>query len=135
MDDELKAAVAASYRVFGNYAFEGADLQGGAAVGPLEVRLLRLTPPGEVTRDLAAAFAAGLPALMNGRGADDLRALLPRLLELVADGALPAADALALLDLAQFRTRWADVEVQAVERFLGACGAPPETEPGPRPDG
>lgn len=130
MDDELKAAVGASYRVFGRYAFRGDGGGPADGIGPLELRLLRLTPPGEVSRELAAAYAAAFPALMDPRCADDLRSLLPRLLEFVADGDLPARDALALLDLADFRARWPEEEAATVERFLAAFSAAEPGAPG-----
>lgn len=120
MDDELKAALAAVYRIFGRYAFVGATEQESDRIGPLEWRLLRLTPAAELPPALVAAYAVDVAMAAEIPDGDDFRAVLPRLLELVAEGVLPAAHAADALARADYAKRWPTEEVAAVERLLAS---------------
>lgn len=129
MDDELKAAFAASYRVFGRYAFAGATERESDGIGPLEWRLLRLTPAAELPPALVAAYAVDVTSAAEMPDGNDLRAVLPRLLELVATGVLPAVHAADALARADYAKRWPADEVAAVERLLAASPVLAAMEP------
>jgi hypothetical protein len=124
MDQGVKAAVFEAYRVFSRYSF-GAGGQtpcdpGG--LGPLESRLLRLTPLREITPELLAAHAACLTGTIDGTAADDFRALLPRYFELIAADSGPVTgwkrDALRGLARAEYRTQWPAEEAALIDRLF-----------------
>jgi hypothetical protein len=127
MDADMSAAVAHSYRIFSRYMFaSGAagDTVLADALGPLEARILRLTPVRELPADLLAAYADTLPHALAGVAAEDIRALLPRYFELTAAGAGCLDGRLTLvlhcLDRADFRETWKQEELAAIDRFLAA---------------
>jgi len=137
MDDGLAAAVSAAYRVFSNYTF-GAGLPAGSAdggLGPLEERLLRLTPVNEIPPELLAAHSASLAPTMAGPADHDLRALLPRYFELIVAGGFPLhgwrQDALLALARVDFRSRWPVEEAQAIDRILAGLLEAAEAGGGP----
>lgn len=125
MDSEVGAAVSEAYRVFSRYSFGAGRKEPEAdTLGPLEDRLLRVTPLSEAPRELLSAHAASLAAEVEGSAADDFRALLPRYFEVIAiDGYAVTGwkkDALRGLGRAQYRMRWPAEETTAVDRFLAA---------------
>ncbi|MBN9021699.1 MAG: hypothetical protein J0H08_06330 [Rhizobiales bacterium] len=126
--DDGRVAVTACYRVFAAYRFDGGCLEGADGLGPLETRLLRLTPPSEIPSDLLASYLAALPDTIEGRARDDFRALLPRLAELVLDGALPARGLYDALARAGFPDGWLAGEADVLRRVVAALG-PPAVEP------
>lgn len=126
MDDGLAAAVSDAYRVFSPYRF-GAGLpvgENGGNLGPLEERLLRLTPIREIPPELLSVHAASLAKDEERRGDDDLRALLPRYFELIVAGDFPIRgwrqEALLALARADYRSRWPAEEAQTIDRILAA---------------
>jgi hypothetical protein len=125
----MNAAVAATYRVFGRYAFAGTSACNHPGIGPLEWRLLRLTPPSELPPALVAAFAIDVSTATGELPGDDFRAILPRLLELVAKGVLPAVHATDALARARYREAWPSEEVAAVERLLATSAVLAGMEP------
>ena len=137
MDQRVKAAVSEAYRVFSPYSF-GA---GGSAdrdpqvLGPLEERLLRVTPLQEIPAELLAAHAASLTATVEGTAADDFRALLPRYFELIAAEGYPLSgwkhDGLRGLARAEYRTRWPAEEADAIDRVFAALLMIAETRGAP----
>lgn len=124
MDPELKAAVEGAYRVFARYGLGGRiDVdQGIDGVGPLEERLLVLTPLREIPAELLATYTDSPRAWNDGKVADDFRALLPRYFELIADGVFPTTrrkeETLCRLAEAQYRTKWPDDEVRSIDCFF-----------------
>jgi hypothetical protein len=124
MDQGVKAAVFEAYRVFSRYSFGagGPTSCDPGVLGPLEERLLRMTPPQEVPPELLQAHAACLTATMEGTAADDFRALLPRYFELIAAdyGAVSGwkREALRALARCEYRTQWPAEEAAAVDRLL-----------------
>ena len=118
--EEMRTALAACEGAFGRYRFDGGRLDAAEGIGPLEKWLLRVTPGPEIPPGLLATYLASLPATIRGRGADDLRAVMPRLLALAAEGAMPAALPRALAERADFRTLWPADEAAALERCLAA---------------
>lgn len=129
MNDELSAAIAAAYHVFAQYDFAGAGEADSDGIGPLERRVLRLTPPHELPPAVVAAYAADVSAASGRPDADDFRAVLPRLLELVAAGAIPTHDAAAALVRADYSARWPVAEVAAVVRVLATLPVALPREP------
>jgi hypothetical protein len=126
MDDGLAAAISRTYRVFSIYTFgAGSPVPcDGGSLGPLEERLLRLTPIREIPPELLAAHAASLAPDLEGREEDDLRALLPRYFELIAAEGFPLQgwrhDALLAIRRADYRSRWPAEQTQAVDQVLAA---------------
>lgn len=126
MDQGVRAAVSEAYRIFSRYSFgaSGPVQIDDGVLGPLEHRLLRLTPPPEIPPDLLAAYTASLTGMIEGTAADDFRALLPRYFELIAGGCGPAGgftqDALRGLERSEYRRRWPAEEADAVDRLLAA---------------
>jgi hypothetical protein len=124
MDQGVKAAISEAYRIFSRYSFgaNGSPPCDPSALGPLEERLLRVTPPKEIPAELLAAHAASLTATIDGTWADDFRALLPRYFELIAADQGPVSgwkeDALRGLAGSGYRTRWPAEEADAVDRLL-----------------
>jgi hypothetical protein len=124
MDQGVKAAVFEAYRVFSRYSFgaSGPTSRDPGGLGPLEERLLRLTPPREIPPELIAAHAACLTGTIEGAAADDFRALLPRYFELIAadSGSVNGWQEEALRGLArcEYRTRWPAEEAAAIDRLL-----------------
>lgn len=127
--EEMRAALAACDEAFGRYRFDGGGLDAADGVGPLEKWLLRVTPSPEIPSDLLLAYVASLPVAITGRTADDLRALLPRMLALAAEGAMPPSLARDVAERAGFRTLWPPDEAATLERCLAALetGAPEPT--------
>jgi len=126
MASEVKAAIAEAYRVFAGYHFGGSTgaARGVSGLGPLEERLLLLTPVSEIPADVLAAYAECGQAWDDGHIADDFRALLPRQLELIGDGESRLAGfVIAGLACTQYRDRWPAEEVAAVDRFFAALAA------------
>ena len=122
MDPEVKAAVADAYDVFARYRLEvGRGVDG---LGPLEGRLLVTTPLREMPAQLLAVFTDSLHAWNDGKAADDLRALLPRYFELIAEGDFPTRgekeQTLRRLAEADCRAKWPPQEVAAIDRFFAA---------------
>ena len=125
---DVRAAVSTCYRVFARYSFDGGCLEAGDGIGPLEKRLLRMLPPADIPHHLLMAYIGSLPPEISGVAASDLRAVLPRLCELAAEGGVPS-DAIAdVLHRAGWRTQWPEEEVGALEVVL-ACLAPDPAEP------
>jgi hypothetical protein len=126
MDQRVKAAVSEAYRVFSAYSYGAAGQahRDPLVLGPLEERLLRVTPLTEIPPDLLAAHAASLTATVEGAAANDFRALLPRYFELIAEEGYPLSgwqqDALRGLALAEYRTRWPAEETDAIDRIFAA---------------
>jgi len=126
MDHGVRAAVSEAYRIFSRYSFgaSGPVHVDDGVLGPLERRLLRLTPPPEIPPELLAAYTASLTASIEGTAADDFRALLPRCFELIATGCSPVGgftqDALRGLARSEYRGRWPAEEADAVDRLLAA---------------
>lgn len=129
MNHELSAAVAAAYQIFARYDFVGADESDSEWIGPLERRVLRLTPPAELPADLVAAYIADVTSAAETPAAADFRAVLPRLLELVAAGVVPASDAVGALRRAEYAARWPAIEVAAVTRLFAALPGSAAREP------
>ena len=78
MDPELKAAVEGAYRVFARYGLGGRigidqDIDG---VGPLEERLLVLTPLREIPAELLAIFVTRFKIIAEAGDADDIASFL-----------------------------------------------------------
>ncbi len=126
--EEVQAALAGCYDAFGRYRFEGGCLEAADGIGPLEKRLLRVTPPAEIPLPLLMAYVASLPPSLSGRVADDVRAVLPRLFALAADGAVSLAIPRDIAERADFRAEWPEAEVAAIARCLAAL-ADGVTEP------
>ncbi len=126
MDHGVKAAISEAYRVFSPYAFGAGEPshRDPQVLGPLEERLLRVTPLKEIPPELLATHAASLTATVEGTAADDFRALLPRYFELIAADGSPLIgwkqDALRGLARAEYRTRWPAEEAVAIDRLLAA---------------
>jgi hypothetical protein len=124
MDQGVKAAVFEAYRVFSRYSFgaSGPTSCDPGILGPLEERLLRMTPLQEIPPELLAAHAACLTATIEGTAADDFRALLPRYFELIAVDHGPVKgwkrEALRGLARSDYRTQWPAEEAAAVDRLL-----------------
>jgi hypothetical protein len=124
MDQGVKAAVSDAYRVFSRYSFgaSGPTHCDPGVLGPLEERLLRMTPLREIPPELLAAHAACLAATIEGTAADDFRALLPRYFELIAADCGPVKgwkrEALRGLARCEYRTQWPTEEAAAVDRLL-----------------
>lgn len=120
MDPELKAAVADAYRVFARYRLGGRIEVDG--LGPLEERLLLMTPLRETSAELLAAYTDSPHAWNDGKVADDFRALLPRYFELIADGVFPTTgkkeETLRRLAEAEYRTKWPEDEMRAIDGFF-----------------
>jgi hypothetical protein len=122
MDPEVKAAVADAYDVFARYRLEvGRGVDG---LGPLEGRLLVTTPLREMPAQLLAVFTDSPHAWNDGQAADDLRALLPRYFELIAEGDFPTRgekeQTLRRLAEADSSAKWPPQEVAAIDRFFAA---------------
>lgn len=138
MDHGLAVAVSDAYRVFSTYTFGAGSpaAYNAGTLGPLEVRLLRLTPIREVPPELLAAHAASLPPDIDGYGLRDLRALVPRYLELIVAAGFPLRgwrqDALLALARADYRSRWPAEEARAIDRILEGLleAAAAEGQPG-----
>lgn len=132
MDHGVRAAVSEAYRVFAPYSFGagGPGNRDSQVLGPLEERLLRVTPVNEIPAELLAAHAASLTGRVEGTDADDFRALLPRYFELIAaEDSVQGGwkrDVLRGLVRAEFAMRWPPAEVEAIDRFLAALLAAAE---------
>ncbi len=126
MDQGVKAAISEAYRVFSRYSFgtSGAAPCEPGSLGPLEERLLRMTPVPEVPPELIAAHAGSLAETIEGTTTDDFRALLPRYFELIAADGGPVngwkQDAFRGLARSEYRKQWPAEEADAVDRLLGA---------------
>jgi hypothetical protein len=124
MDHGVRAAVLEAYRVFSRYSFgaSGPSPSDPGALGPLEERLLRLTPPREIPPELLAAHAECLAVTIEGAAADDFRALLPRYFELIAADCGPVKgwkqEALRGLARCEYRTQWPAEEAATIDRLL-----------------
>ncbi|MCB1501617.1 MAG: hypothetical protein KDK07_17825 [Bauldia sp.] len=126
MHADVGTAIADLYRIFSPYRFGAGARDSGAPVmlGPLEERLLRTLPIRELPADLLVAYARALPYELCAPVSSDLRALLPRYLELFAAGA-PDLDpglmhAFEGLARAGYRDHWSGDEVAALDRFMEA---------------
>lgn len=125
MDHGVNAAISEAYRVFARYSFgaSGPADRDPQVLGPLEERLLRVTPVHEIPGDLLAAHAACLTATVEGATADNFRALLPRYFELIAaEESLSGWKHHALRGLARadYRARWPPEEADTIDRFFAA---------------
>ena len=121
MDPGIGAAVSEAYRIFSRYSFRAGSPVDHvpAGLGPLEDRLLRVTPLSEISPELLAAYAGSLPVNVDGTAADDFRALLPRYFELIAADRGPVSgwkeEALRGLARSGYRAQWPAEEADAVE--------------------
>ncbi|MFE9692503.1 hypothetical protein [Micromonospora sp. NPDC005806] len=123
MSEGLAAAVTGLYAAFARQPRPAAMAYCDHCVRPDEVAVLLRVPPRELTPDQLARYAA--KCLTTWGDVDDLRYLLPRLLELLATGGLddPVLPESLLGKVGAHRRDWPADQRGAVEAYLRAWWA------------
>jgi len=125
MDPEVGRLIEEAYRVFGRYSLgeSVAVAEREGRIGPLEARLVVLTPIREIPAEIIARYIESQITGALGLSETAVKALLPRLFELIAGE--DAGDAVTplltrLLSRSVGSRGWPAAETGLVDRFLAA---------------
>jgi hypothetical protein len=117
---DIDAVIDNAYRVFGRYELGGRIIvcRCPSCVAPQIERALIRTPLHELTADTLAEYTNSAHE-WDGKFEDDLKYFLPRYFELLALGEVPSTTGvetcLRRLSHADYRAKWPDAEVKAID--------------------